>query len=497
MSTPSTKNERFLRRTFEIIPALLSWALLTSPFWASFIAPVAVAYFIIFFDIYFFYRAALLGVNALRGYFKIQKTANIGWLEKLQRENLPWQKVRHVVFIPTYKEPPEILERTFNFLAESEFPTKQIDICLATEKREEGVLAKADRLKKQFGAKFGHFWITHHELKDGEVAGKSSNLAFAGREVKKLIEGENYEKDFITATSCDADVCLHPKYFSTLTYKLLASKNPYNKFWQAAILFYNNIWRVPMLVRVIHTIYSINGIAQLMMPGANFNYSTYSTSWRLLEKSDFWDVDVIPEDWHLFFKAFFAHRGNVELEPIYLPLYADAVEGISYWESLKAQYLQNRRWAWGVTDIAYALTAFIKNRKKVSLVDFTTRFIRAAEQHVLWPVNWWILTLGASLPPLLNPAFRYTTLGFNLPRISSFILSLCAVFFILVIIVDFLMKPPRPEYFKNRFLPLLVIQYFLLPVASFFFAALPGMDAHTRLLFGKRLEYRPTAKFIK
>jgi hypothetical protein len=277
----------------------------------------------------------------------------------------------------------------------------------------------------------------------------------------------------------------------------LTSENPYSKFWQAAILFYNNIWRVPIFVRVVHTIYSINGIAELMRPGSNFNYSTYSISWRLIEKSGFWDSDVVPEDWHLFFKAFFANRGDVELESVYLPLYADAAEGQTYWGSLKAQYVQNRRWAWGITDIAFAMTRFIKFRKRVPIAAFLARFIRATEQHVLWPVNWWLITLGAVLPPLLNSSFRYTTLGFYLPRVSSLILTLCAVFFLFVIIVDYLMKPPRPEYFKKRLLPLTIIQYFLLPITTFFFSSLPGMDAHTRLLLGKRLEYKVTEKIVK
>lgn len=497
MSTPKTKTDQFLRRLFEIVPTLLSWTLLTSPFWASFLAPLAVTYFIIFFDIYFFYRSAILGINSVRGYYRIKDTLQKDWFTKLKVENLPWQKVRHVVLIPTYKEPPEILARTLTFLAESEFPAKQVDICLATEKREEGVLAKANILRNKFGPKFGNFWIAHHELKEGEVAGKSSNLAYAAKQTKDLIEHEGYDKDFITVTSCDADVCLHPKYFVLLTYQFLKNSDSHQKFWQAAILFYNNIWRVPMMVRVVHTIYSINGIAQLMMPGSNFNYSTYSLSWRLLEQARFWDSDVVPEDWHLFFKAFFANQGKVGLEPIFLPLYADAAEGASYWESLKAQYVQNRRWAWGITDISYAATQFIKFRKRVSLTDFIIRFVRAAEQHITWPVYWWIITLGAILPPLINPTFRYTTLGFYLPKIASVILSFCVIFFILVIIVDFLMKPPRPEYFKKRLLPLTIIQYILLPVTGFFFSALPGMDAHTRLLLGKRLEYKVTEKIIK
>ena len=494
MSKPKTKAEKFFHRGLEIILPIFSWAALTSPFWASFIAPVAVAYFIIFFDLYFFWRAANLGVNSVRGYLKIRQTIKINWFDRLQAENLPWQKMRHVVFIPTYKEPREVLERTLTFLSESEFPAKQIDICLAIEKREEGVAAKANALKQRFENRFGHFWITEHPLKEGEVAGKSSNQSYAARQVKKLIEKTGYDKNFVTATSCDADVSIHPKYFALLTYQFLTNPLPYNKFWQAAVLYYNNIWRVPMPVRVVQTIYSINGIAQLLRPGSNFNYSTYSTSWRLLEKTGFWDSDVVPEDWHLFFKAFFAHGGHIDLESIFLPHYADAVEGKNYWESLKAQYLQNRRWAWGVTDIAYAITRFLKNRRRTSFPAFLARFILAAEQHLLWPVNWWIITLGAALPPLLNQSFRYTTLGFNLPKVSSVILTLCAIFFVFVIIVDFLMRPPRPKSFKKGLLPLTIIQYVLLPITGFFFSALPGMDAHTRLLLGKRLEYKVTEK---
>lgn len=497
MSDQKKGGRKFLPRVFEIIPPLLAFGLLSSPFWASYLAPVAIAYFIIFFDIYFFYRAATLGINSVRGYFKIRSTAKVNWFEKTNKEGLSWQKIRHVVIIPTYKEPLEILHRTLTFLAEQEFPNKQIDVCLATEKREEGVLEKGQELKNKFGHAFGNFWITNHELKKGEVAGKSSNLAYAGKKVKGFIEERGWDKNYITVTSCDADVSMHPKYFSVLTYKFLRNDRPHNTFWQAAILFYNNIWRVPIFVRVVHTIYSINGIAELMRPGSNFNYSTYSTSWRLLERSGFWDSDVVPEDWHLFFKAFFTHKGEVELESIFLPLYADAVEGQTYWGSFKAQYVQNRRWAWGVTDLSFALTRFIKFRKKVSMSMFMARFIRAAEQHILWPVNWWVITLGAILPPLLNPSFRLTTLGFYLPRISSLILTLCVFFFLFVIIIDFLMKPPRPEYFKKSLLPLTVIQFILLPVTSFIFSALPGMDAHTRLLFGKRLEYKVTEKIIK
>ncbi len=482
-------------RFLEKLPAYTSWVVLTAPFWGAFIVPTAIAYFVILFNLYFLWKAANLGINSVRGYHLIKKESSKFWLKKMRQEKIDYSKVRHVILIPTYKEPEGVLDRTLRFLTEQEFPTKQISVCLGLEERDDEATEKAKRLQNRYSKHFENFWITVHPLVKGELAGKSSNLAYSGRKVKESIDKKGYDKDFILATSCDADVAIHPKYLSNLTYKFLKNPNKYLRFWQGALVFYNNIWRVPMFVRVVHTIYSINNIAELLRPASNFNFSTYSLSWNLLENADFWDVDVVAEDWHFFFKSFFSHKGEVELESIYLPLFADAAEGNTYLESLRSQYNQSRRWAWGVTDVGYALREFWLRKGELSWVNSFFRILRSLEQHLLWPANWFLLTLGATLPPLINPTFRFTTLGYYLPRISGTILTMCTIFILAVIVVDWLLKPPRPAYFKKSFLPFTIIQFILLPVTGFLFGALPGMDAHTRLILGKRLDYQVTEKF--
>jgi hypothetical protein len=57
------------------------------------------------------------------------------------------------------------------------------------------------------------------------------------------------------------------------------------------------------------------------------------------------------------------------------------------------------------------------------------------------------------------------------------------------------LRPPRPDHIKKPFLIITILQYLTLPITGFIFGALPGMDAHTRLLLGKRLEYKVTEKF--
>src|SRR3989338_1506019 len=104
------KYDRQITRFLEILPPLISWALLSAPFWAAFFIPDIIASFIIIFDVYFVYKAAFLVVNAVRAYRKIQWTKSINWLQKLNDGKLPYEKVRHIVFVPTYKEPLDIFQ---------------------------------------------------------------------------------------------------------------------------------------------------------------------------------------------------------------------------------------------------------------------------------------------------------------------------------------------------------------------------------------------------
>ena len=136
--------------------------------------------------------------------------------------------------------------------------------------------------------------------------------------------------DNVTITSEDADAVLHPYYFSFLTYSFLTSDKPYNKSWQAAICFYNNIWQVPAPIRVLAATQSVTQIYILARRDRLINFSTYSVSLKHIEDIGYWDTDVIPEDYRLFFKSYFAKGGDFEVEPIFLPIYADAAQSTGF-----------------------------------------------------------------------------------------------------------------------------------------------------------------------
>jgi hypothetical protein len=354
--------------------------------------------------------------------------------------------------------------------------------------------AKAATLTTTYASQFGFFWTTFHPDIDGEVKGKSSNTAWGAKLAKSyLVNDHHLPLDYITVTSQDADALLDRNYFAAFTYEFLTNPNRYRRIWQAAIIFYNNIWRVPSPVRVLASIFSIMQMFVLMRRDRLINFSTYSTSLKMIDEIGYWDTNVIPEDYRLFFKAYFYFKGKIEVVPLFLPIYADAAEANGFWNTMKNQYEQIKRWAWGVSDDAYIIRQYL-TVQDVPFWDKTIRVIKVLEDHFLWPVNWFAITVGALLPPLLNPNFARTILGKTLPQVSSTILTLSLVSLIVIFVLDAKNRPSRPKdvsILKRLIQP---FEFFLFPVVGFFFSALPGIDAHTRLMLGKYIEYKVTEK---
>jgi len=485
--------ERFIQRALEILPGFVSWNLILFPIWGAFVIPMGVAYFVLLFDVFWLYKSTTLAFFALLSHFRIEASKKMDWLGELKF--FPdWENVHHLVVVCTYKEPIHILERTLQSLTDQTLPKNQISIVLGFESREDGWEEKAEELKRKFHGKFGHFLISEHTLVPGETAGKHSNARACVLLAKKeLVDTKKIDINYSVVSSCDADHVYHPNYFANLSYNFLDSPHRYERFWQPAIVFYNNFWRLPALSRVSNTFGTIWNIAQLTRTDRLINQQNYSLSFRLLDKIGYWDPDVIPEDWHMFFKAFFATDGRVEVEPIFLPLSADAAESVTFLKTTKNQYEQFKRWAWGVSDDPYVIKNYFR-AKNIPFWNKTLRMIRLVEDHFLWPVNWFIITLGINIPTLVNKNFAKTAIGFNLPKTSSLILTICLVFLAIILWVDLRQRPPRPKDVPRIRSLLIPLEFILMPLAGFIFGALPGLDAHTRLMLGKYMEYRVTEK---
>jgi hypothetical protein len=97
------------------------------------------------------------------------------------------------------------------------------------------------------------------------------------------------------------------------------------------------------------------------------------------------------------------------------------------------------------------------------------------------------------MPPLLNETFSRTVIGRTLPQVSSAILTMSLVSLMAMVIIDLKARPKVADLplWRKVVSP---FEFVLLPVVGFFFSALPGLDAHTRLMMGRYMEYRVTEK---
>jgi cellulose synthase/poly-beta-1,6-N-acetylglucosamine synthase-like glycosyltransferase len=484
------------KRALEILPGLFSWFMILFPLWGSFVFPVAVSYYVIAFAVYWLYRSLSMSTLSVLAHFKINATKKFNWIADLKKQfPKKWNQVHHLIIIPTYKEPTHVLKRSLQALTKQSFPNQNIHIMISFEDREgKAARVKASKLKKEFGGKFGNLWTTFHPDIEGEVKGKSANTSWGAKRAKELlIDKKGIDIDVVTITSQDADAVLHTHYFSNLTYEFLQTDKPYNKIWQGNIVFYNNIWRVPAPVRVISSIFSVTQMYILMREDRLINFSTYSTALRHVEEIGYWDTDVIPEDYRLFFKSYFAKKGDFEVKPIFLPIYQDAAESTGAIKTFQNLYQQLTRWAWGTSDDAYIIRQYVLT-EGVPFFDKTVRVLKVIEDHFLWPVNWFAITVSAFLPPLLNEQFNRTMIGKTLPQVTSFLLTLSLVSMVVIFIIDALNRPPKPGGRSILSYITQPLEFFMLPIVGFFFSALPGIDAHTRLMLGRYIEYRVTEK---
>jgi hypothetical protein len=472
----------------------VSWNLIFFPVWGGYFIPEITAYFILMFVVYSVYRSFTLTISVVLSHFRIKAAKRMDWMKEVEGFG-DWKKVKHLVMIMVANEPVGVYENTLAALAKQTFPHEQIIPVMATEARFPNGKIECERLREKYKHVFGEFIVCVHPSDiPGEIKGKSSNENWAAREAKRiLVDEKGWDIKFLTITSNDADAVLDQQYFAYLTYKFLDDPNRYELFWQPAIMFYKNIWKLPAATRVVNTLSGIMNIGTLSRKDRLVSFSNYSASLYMIDKIGYWDPDVIPEDYRIFFKAFFALRGNVEVEPIFLPSLADALESSSTWKTFVNDYQQKKRWAWGVSDLPIFVEMFSKNIDG-SFVNKTLRLVKVLEHHLLWPVNWFIITVGVTAATFINPNFQRTSIGFLLPKLTSALMSVTLVFLAIMLLVDSAQRPPKPaevKWWKPWIAPL---EFVLMPIVGFFFAALPGLDAHTRLMLGKYIEYRVTEK---
>ena len=500
----SDKGQRRLYRFFEILPGFLSWGTLLVLIFLAWQRPVWVAVFIIVFDLYWLTRTIYLFTLLKVSYNKMNKNLATDWIEQLDKLKPPeysiklnnWQELYHLVFLPMYKENLNVVNSTFEALSKVDYPKDKIVVVLATEER---AGSKAEEIveviKNKFSHQFGNFFVTKHpDNIQGELAGKGSNLAWAGKEIKKFIDEQNIPYERIIVSALDIDTQVPQGYFSRLAHQYLITKNPTHASYQPIPFFNNNIWEAPAMARVMSYSSTFWHMMQQERPQQQTTFSSHSMSFKALVDVGFWQSNMVSEDSRIFFQCLLRYDGDYSVASLYYPVSMDANVAKSLWHTMKNQYKQQRRWAWGVENIPYTAFGFLKN-KLVPLRKKIRYLFNLGEGFHSWATNSLIIFLMGWLPLLIGgTAFHATTLSYSLPKLTQILLTISMVGIIVSAILSILLMPPTPNG-RSRFNKgWLFMQWFLTPIVLMIFSSFPALEAQTRLMFGKYMGFWVTEK---
>lgn len=555
---PKTKDpkERRVQRAIEMIPGMLTWGTLLGMIVFSFFLPVWAAIFVIVFDIYWIHRALYISLWSLAAHRAVEEGKRMDWWERCQniahpeeysellkeriksiydglrempllalrdrrtarkeirrlkeirretRALIPikdriwdWREIIHVVLLPTAGEPAEILEPAIQSLADSNFPKEQMIILLATEEREdpETRLPKVEYLRKKFDGVFRDFLVTTHIVADGEMKCKASNAGFAARELMKYLDERHIDYTRVVFSNFDCDTVAHPEYFAALTYAYITDPKRLQRAYQPLPMYHNNLWDTNAFVRLVVTGSSFWHLYQSTRKEM-VTFSSHSEPFDTLVKVGFWPVNMISEDSIIYWKCLSYFHGDYRVEPIHLPVSLDAVLAETYWKTVKNQYKQKRRWAYGIENFPVTMRAIWPDR----LIPLRTKLrvtFEMVEGHYSWATTSFILTFLGWLPLILGGVvFRESVLAHNLPFVTKTLMTLGMSGMLISIPLSLFSLPPRPKKYHWTRNFLMLFQWLLVPIVGFL-SAFPALDSQTRILLGKYFgEFWVTEKMRK
>lgn len=499
--------EKFLYRLFEILPGFLSWGTLGGAFILSWLAPVVVAIFIIAFDLYWLLRISYLSFHQIASYKQMKKNLKIDWMEKLKKlKNLPtdrqgWPEIYHLIILPTYKEGIDIVKPTLQALENSNYPYNKMIVVLAIEERAGETAQKlAKKVKIEFGKKFFRFLITTHPQNIvGEVAGKGSNQSWAAKIAKeKIIDPLKIPYQNIIVSGFDIDTRVYPQYFACLTWHYLTSEKPLRSSYQPIPVYNNNIWQAPAFSRVISTSGTFWQMMQQQRPEQLVTYSTHSMPFKIFEEVGYpTNLISVNDDSHIFWKSYLYYDGDYRVIPLHYPVSMDAVRAKNLLGTVLNQYKQQRRWAWGCTEIPYIFYGFLKN-KKIPLGEKFRHCLNLLDGFWTWATCALFIFFLGWLPLILGgEGFNITLLSYNLTRLTGQIMAVAMIGMIISAIISMLLLPPRPVGYSRWKNFSMIFQWLLLPLTLIGFGAFPALDAQTRLILGKPLGFWVTEKIKK
>ncbi len=485
-------------RLLEIFPGALTWLALTSPLWLSLTLPFAVAYIILLADIYWLFNACKIAVLIYLGYRKMENAKKQNWIEKLDKDyKEEWKNYYHLLVIPTYKEPLEVLKPAFDSIINSNYPSEKIFLGIGLEERDspEKTQEVIDYGKK-YSDKIGGILVTIHPYGlPGEIPGPATNRNFVITNAVKEFNKRHIKPEQVIVTTLDADFVIHPQFLAGAMHKYLSTpeKERLHRSYTGCFLYNNNYWQASAPMRLIASGTAYWQLSEMVGSDKYINFSSLSMNMQSLLDIGLWIPDKVNDDSGFFWKAYFHFKGDYKVIPHFMPISADTVADETAWKAFQNQYLQLKRWAYGVEHMPFIIKQYFK-AKDIDFWDRTDKLLFITWSYMKWGTLAFFITFAGYAIPFINKEYTSSVVAYNLPVISSWILTGAFIGLFSTIYAHEKTVPPRPKEWNFFQKAWSFLQWALIPLVLVTIASIPAIDAQTRLMLGKYMGFRVTNK---
>ncbi len=535
LDLPEGKRTR-LYRFFEILPGALSYGLVILLFVLSWINPVLGAIYLLVVVATTFVKAIATAFRTIQGYKAVQRAMRVDWQHRLadledphaaferlhgkheegygfaehvqnlrllsvvegKSEPKP-SEIYHATIMVAYDEGLETLVPSIEAVRNTTFPNERIIFVLGYEERGgEAMEQTAQALAEKFRGVFKDFLLVKHpDGIKGEIVGKGPNLTYAGEKLTKYVQKNRIPLENVIVTSLDSDNRVHEKYLDYVAYEFLVRPDRQHYSYQPVSLFTNNIWEASAPMRVIAMSNSFFNVVSTMRPHLLKNFASHSQPLAALVGMDFWSKRTIVEDGHQYWRSLFYFEGKYAVVPIRVPIYQDAVMSDTFKSTLKAQFVQLRRWDYGASDVPYVGVRLFSKNRQMPFLPLFIKFWRLLDGHVTLAIMAPIVAFGGWVPMLMNLRSR-GAVAFNLPNVVGIIQTVAAIGILVTIFMSLKMLPKRPEKYNSKRTIMMVVQWILSPVIAIVYQSAAAFYAQTRLMLGKYMEkFDVTKKVVK
>lgn len=339
-----------------ILYAFIVLTLSTVPLWLSAVIPETIAYVNAVVLGGFSFVWLWIAFNAARNFGKMLRVPLPGPVAvSLTRD----RKFRHIVIVPCYIDPPEVLFDCLGSLLMQPDLSKLV-VVVAFEKKTPNVEAKMDTVRRAFEGRFGDLLLTVHTIDfEKEIPGGCSNKNSALRKAYRHIKAQHPDLQEVcyTVTTCDTDSLFYPQYFDALEAayngenpRAITGDAPVSMcVWQPPVFYNWDLDQRPFFVRTTGIVRSLMMLGGLISFNLN-PMSIFSYPLELGLEAGFINPRYSVDDIIFKTRCMCDTNQKVPVRLLPVPVVSGPTIGTTFLEEISEWERQIRRWIIGSSE---------------------------------------------------------------------------------------------------------------------------------------------------